>query len=38
MNEILLHLPDQLQKNYIKIWNEFIENSSLESKLLHEIR
>lgn len=37
MDEILLHLPDQLQKKYSKIWHEFIENSSLESKLLHEI-
>ena len=37
MDEILLHLPEQLQKNYSEIWHEFIENSSLESKLLHEI-
>ena len=37
MTEILSHLPHVLQKSYSILWNEFIENSSLESKLLHEI-
>ena len=37
MGDILSQLPNDLQKNYSILWNEFVENSSLESKLLHEI-
>ena len=37
MNDILSHLPNEMQKDYSHIWDEFVANSSLESKLLHEI-
>ena len=37
INKILKNLPKNLQENYLEIWNEVIENNSIESKLLHEI-
>ena len=37
MKKILLQLPKQLQDDYLLIWNEFLQNDTVESKLLHEI-
>ena len=37
MDKILDNLPSPLKDEYAKIWNEFSENSSTESKILHEI-
>lgn len=37
MKKILFNLPNNLQNNYLQLWNEFVENDSLEAKMLHEI-
>lgn len=37
MKGILENLPNDLQEKYSNIWNEIIDNNSLESKLLHEL-
>ena len=36
-SELLDDLPSNLQDNYQKIWQEFIESNTNESKLVHEI-
>ena len=35
--EISSQLPDSIKSSYLKIWNEFQENSSEEAKLVHQI-
>ena len=35
--EILSNLPSSLKEEYQKIWEEFIENCSKESQLLHQL-
>lgn len=35
--EIMSHLPDAIQATYQKIWQEYQENNSNESKMLHQI-
>ena len=37
MDEILENLPNNLKEKYSDIWNEIVENNSIESKLLHEL-
>ena len=37
MNSILSQLPENLQSDYLSIWDEYVKNNSLESNLLHEI-
>mgnify|MGYP006418001833 FL=1 len=36
-NEIIGHLPDSIKKQYLKIWKEYQENISPESKIIHQI-
>jgi len=35
--EILEHLPDKIKSQYLEIWNEYQQNSSPESKIVHQI-
>ena len=35
--EIIAHLPDRIKSQYLEIWDEFQENSSPESKIVHQI-
>ena len=35
--EILLTLPEPLKDEYQKIWQEYVENNSEESKLIHQL-
>ena len=37
MKEILKNLPDKIAESYLKIWSDFQNNSSQESRLLHDI-
>ena len=36
-NEIIKNLPDLIKSQYLQIWKEYQENTSLESKLVHQI-
>ena len=36
-NEIIKNLPDLIKTQYLQIWQEYQENTSLESKLVHQI-
>jgi len=36
-NEIIEHLPDSIKKQYLEIWQEYQENTSPESKIIHQI-
>ena len=36
-NEIIKKLPDSIQSHYLKIWQEYQENNSPESKIVHQI-
>ena len=36
-SEIMEHLPDGIKSQYLEIWNEYQENSSPESKIVHQI-
>ena len=36
-NEIIKNLPDLIKSQYLQIWQEYQENTSLESKLVHQI-
>ena len=36
-NEIIEHLPKSIKNEYLKIWNEYQENTSQESKIIHQI-
>lgn len=35
--KILTNLPENLQKQYLQIWNEYQENISKDSKFVHQI-
>ena len=37
MRQILKNLPDKITNSYFEIWNEYQNNSSRESNLLHDI-
>jgi putative hydrolase of HD superfamily len=37
MKKILMNLPNEIRKSYFKIWDEYQNNSSKESSLLHDI-
>jgi len=37
MKKILMNLPNEIRKTYFKIWDEYQNNSSKESSLLHDI-
>ena len=37
MKQILKNLPDKIAKSYLEIWNDYQNNSSQESNLLHDI-
>ena len=37
MKKILSDLPDKITEQYLEIWNEYQNNSSQESNLLHDI-
>ena len=37
MQKILMNLPNEIRKSYFKIWDEYQNNSSKESSLLHDI-
>lgn len=37
MRKIVSKLPDNLQKKYLDIWNEYIENKTVSSKFVHNI-
>jgi len=36
-NEIVKNLPDSIKLQYLQIWQEYQENASSESKLVHQI-
>ena len=36
-NEIIKNLPNLIKSQYLQIWQEYQENTSLESKLVHQI-
>ncbi|QMU55579.1 MAG: HD domain-containing protein [Nitrosopumilus sp.] len=36
-SEIVEHLPDAIKFQYLEIWDEYQENSSPESKIVHQI-
>ena len=36
-NEIIKNLPDLIKSQYLQIWQEYQENNSIESKLVHQI-
>ena len=36
-NEIIEHLPDSIKEQYLEIWQEYQENISPESKIIHQI-
>jgi len=36
-NEIIEDLPDSIKKQYLEIWQEYQENISPESKIIHQI-
>ena len=37
MKQILKNLPDKIAESYLEIWNDYQNNSSQESSLLHDI-
>lgn len=37
MREIISKLPDNLCKKYLDIWNEYIENSTVSAKFVHNM-
>ena len=37
MKQILKNLPDKISESYFEIWNDYQNNSSQESNLLHDI-
>lgn len=37
MRKIISKLPENLCKNYLDMWNEFIENKTVSSKFVHNI-
>ena len=37
MKKILINLPGEIRKSYFEIWDEYQNNSSKESSLLHDI-
>jgi putative hydrolase of HD superfamily len=37
MREIISKLPDNLHKEYLDIWNEYVENKTVSSKFVHNI-
>ena len=37
MKKILLNLPSKIRKSYLEIWDDYQNNSSQESNLLHDI-
>ena len=37
MREIISKLPDNLNKKYLDIWNEYVENKTISSKFVHNI-
>lgn len=37
IDKILNELPEELAKNYLDIWNEYNQNLTAESKLVHEV-
>lgn len=36
-SEIVAHLPDGIKSQYLKIWSEYQENISPESKIVHQV-
>jgi len=36
-NEIIKNLPDLIKSQYLQIWQEYQENTTIESKLVHQI-
>ena len=36
-NEIIENLPDLIKSQYLEIWQEYQENNSTESKMIHQI-
>ena len=36
-NEIIEYLPKSIKNEYLEIWNEYQENTSPESKIIHQI-
>ena len=36
-NEIIKNLPDLIKSQYLEIWQEYQENNSAESKIVHQI-
>ncbi len=36
-NEIIKNLPDLIKSQYLQIWQEYQENNSPESKIVHQI-
>ena len=36
-NEIINELPKEIKYSYLKIWNEYQENTSSESRIVHQI-
>ena len=36
-NEIIGYLPELIKNEYLEIWNEYQENTSPESKIIHQI-
>ena len=36
-SEIVEHLPERIKLQYLKIWDEFQENNSPESNIVHQI-
>ena len=36
-HEIIKNLPDLIKSQYLQIWQEYQENNSLESKIVHQI-
>ena len=36
-DEIIKNLPDLIKSQYLQIWQEYQENTSLESKIVHQI-
>ena len=37
MIDILSNLPDKIQNDYYSIWNDYSNNTSLESKFVHQL-
>jgi putative hydrolase of HD superfamily len=37
MKNILSHLPENLQTQYLKIWEDYVQNKSSEANLVHQV-